>query len=80
MLFMYKLYAFHLLKTGLFIILNLAHDTTNNLNVPSLSYCVNGYLRITGARREHSGSVVECWTQDQGAAGLSLTGVTVFCP
>ena len=30
--------------------------------------------------REHSGSVVECLTQDRGAAGLSLTGVTALCP
>ena len=28
--------------------------------------------------RECSGSVVECLTQDQGVAGLSLTGVTVL--
>ena len=28
--------------------------------------------------RERSGSVVECLTQDQGAAGLSLTDVTVL--
>ena len=31
-------------------------------------------------RREHSGSVVECLTRDGGAAGSSLTGVTVLCP
>ena len=30
--------------------------------------------------REHSGSVVECLTQDRGAAGSSLTGVTALCP
>ena len=30
--------------------------------------------------REHSGSVVECLTQDQRAVGSSLTGVTVLCP
>ena len=28
--------------------------------------------------RECSGSVVECLTRDRGAAGLSLTGVTVL--
>ena len=28
---------------------------------------------------ERSGSVVDCLTQDQGAAGLSLTGVTALC-
>ena len=31
-------------------------------------------------RRQHSGSVVECLTQDGGAAGSSLTNVTVLCP
>ena len=30
--------------------------------------------------KEHSGSVVECLTQDRGAAGSSLTVVTVLCP
>ena len=30
--------------------------------------------------REHSGSVVECLTRDLGAAGASLTDVTVLCP
>ena len=29
---------------------------------------------------EHSGSVVECLTQERGAAGLSLTGLTALCP
>ena len=29
---------------------------------------------------ECSGSVVECLSQDQGAAGLSLTGITALCP
>ena len=29
---------------------------------------------------ERSGSVVECLTQDRGAAGSSLTGITVLCP
>ena len=30
--------------------------------------------------REHSGSVVEYLTRDRGAAGSSITGVTVLCP
>ena len=34
----------------------------------------------TRLRGERSGSVVECLTRDRGAAGSSLTGVTVFCP
>ena len=29
---------------------------------------------------ERSGSVLECLTRDRGAAGSSLTGVTVLCP
>ena len=29
---------------------------------------------------ERSGSVVECLTRDLGAAGSSLTGLTVLCP
>ena len=29
---------------------------------------------------ERSGSVVQCLTGDQGAAGLSFTDVTVLCP
>ena len=29
---------------------------------------------------EHTGSVVECLTRDRGAAGSSLTSVTVLCP
>ena len=35
---------------------------------------------IKKASRERSGSVVECLTQDQGAASSSLTDVTVLCP
>ena len=30
--------------------------------------------------RERSGSMVECLTRDQRAAGSSLTGVTALCP
>ena len=30
--------------------------------------------------RERSGSVVECLTRDQRAAGSSLTSVTALCP
>ena len=36
------------------------------------------YLDTTYAEGERSGSVVECLTQDQGAAGSSLTGVTAL--
>ena len=34
---------------------------------------------LEGIPEERSGSVVEFLTQDQGVAGLSLTGITV-CP
>ena len=34
----------------------------------------------TTKKWERSSSVVECLTQDRGAAGLSLTGVTALCP
>ena len=33
----------------------------------------------TNKQTECSGSLVECLTQDRGAAGSSLTGVTAFC-
>ena len=36
--------------------------------------------RIHSQEREHSGSVVECFTRDRRAAGSSLTGVTTLCP
>ena len=29
---------------------------------------------------ERSGSAIECLTQDEGASGSSLTGVTALCP
>ena len=31
-------------------------------------------------KRERSGSVVVCLTRDRGAAGSSITWVTVLCP
>ena len=31
-------------------------------------------------KRKHSGSEVECLTRDGGAAGSSITGVTMLCP
>ena len=33
---------------------------------------------VTTVVWEHSGSVVECFTRDRGAAGSSLTGVTAL--
>ena len=38
------------------------------------------YVKLHGFHRERSGSVVECLTRDQRAAGSSLTGVTALCP
>ena len=35
---------------------------------------------ITKVNWERSGLVVRCLTRDRGAAGSSLTGVTVLCP
>ena len=35
-------------------------------------------VKLVGRVRERSGSVVECLTRDQGAAGLSLTDVTAL--
>ena len=43
----------------------------------SNSYSIMFLTTILG---ECSGSVVECVTGDQGATGLSLTGVTALCP
>ena len=37
-------------------------------------------LRSDCSYREHSDSVVDCLTRDQGVAGSSLTGGTVLCP
>ena len=37
-------------------------------------------LSKAAGSRERSGSVVEYFTQDQRAAGSSLTGVTALCP
>ena len=38
------------------------------------------YLKRYLVDNEHSGSVVEYLTLDLGAAGSSLTGITVLCP
>ena len=36
------------------------------------------FIKLPFVVMEHSGSVVECWTRDRGAAGLSLTRVTAL--
>ena len=43
-------------------------------------FCLGHKVSTQTKHREHSGSVVECLTQYQGAAGLSLTGIAVLCP
>ena len=40
----------------------------------------NGLSQVYCLKPEGEGSVVEYLTRDLGAAGLSLTGVTVLCP
>ena len=50
-----------------------------------LDYKVKGQImcylvNVSPPKRERNGSVVECLTRDRGAAGSSLTGVTVSCP
>ena len=44
-----------------------------------MTLVVGGKLN-TNTNLELSGSVAECLTRDQEAAGLSLTGVTALCP
>ena len=51
-------------------------DTTR----PCLYGKINTLDSISKYFRECSGSVVECFTRDQGVAGLYLTGVTALCP
>ena len=63
------------------ILLNLLNKLGKRDKMRSLT----GILQIkkideTRAQREHSGSVVECLTQDQGVGCSSLTGVAVLCP
>ena len=50
------------------------HPFMNIKNWKHISYIEGPTLLI----RERSGSVVECLTQDQGAAGSSHTGVTAL--
>ena len=45
-----------------------------------IQFCQICILIFCNQMRERSGSVVECLTQDRGAAGSSLTCVTALCP
>ena len=38
------------------------------------------YSPVTRYILKRGSAVAECLTRDRGAAGLSLTGVTAFCP
>ena len=52
-----------------------------NVNNSHVCYMEFDFVRVCHIRvRERSGSVVECLTRDQRAAGSSLTGVTALCP
>ena len=46
--------------------------------VPGKCGCIKTCTLVFKIFRERSGSVVECLTQDRGAAGSSLTGVTML--
>ena len=50
------------------------YDLANSIYC-HIEFSANDYNRGNG---ERSGSVVECLTQDRGAAGSSLTGVTAL--
>ena len=47
----------------------------------NLKIRINYYITFAPfSVRVCSGSVVECLSRDQGAASLSLTGITALCP
>ena len=46
----------------------------------ALKFCLFISWMCSDIYWEHSGSVVECFTWDQGVAGSSITGVTTVCP
>ena len=54
--------------------------TISNFMENSIGFKRVNYQNLVCRLRERSGSVVECLTQDWGAAGSSLTGITVLCP
>ena len=59
-------------------------DTVDMQPHTGLQFCCSRYSHdlkyIHKNFGERSGSVVECLTQDRGAAGLSLTSITALCP
>ena len=68
------------------ILLNLLNELGKSDKMPGLPSILSLFhnkfnkFNNTRAQWECSGSVVECLTQDRGAAGSSLTGVTALCP
>ena len=58
------------------IFLDLSKDIALHSCMPIMSIEQPQQIKI----RERSGSVVECLTRDQWAAGSSLTNITELCP
>ena len=56
-------------------------DQTSKINMSHDKNACHGIIKQkkNSSKGEHSGLVVECLTRDRGAAGSSLTGVTVRC-
>ena len=72
-------------KTFIFILAYVTPAAGHNLNKLGRGVLCDATYQISTfyalwfqTRREHRGSVVECLTRDQGAAGSSLTGVTAL--
>ena len=55
-------------------LLNWPYESTNSYTTAQTQ------LKLLFLLWEHSGPVVECLTRAQGAAGLSLLGITALCP
>ena len=71
-------YKTTLKKSWVFVMKRLRFCCTNVTLLWLSVHNITFNMEIT--REERSGSVVECLTQDQGAAGFSLIGGTVLCP
>ena len=52
-------------------------EKKESYSLSAVPYNTPGYNTDLDIKREGSDSVVECLTRDRGAAGWSLTGVTV---
>ena len=60
---------------GFCLMLNVPVNIYGHVITKQLTCALCTYIRLPS--REHSGSVVVCLTQDRGAAGLSLTVITM---